>query len=99
MTDKTLKESISAEDLLADFERAIIDEIREGGFFNTEVVDASRRAILNRISDVTRERDQLRDAVNWALGVGDSNFRPPLDGEGRYYWRAELSNRAFGEAK
>lgn len=35
-----------------------------------------------------------KDAVLWALGSPGSDFRARMEGEGPYYWRSELAERA-----
>lgn len=37
--------------------------------------------------------NKLQDAITWALGAGD-DFRPRRDGDGPYWWRKELAERA-----
>lgn len=41
----------------------------------------------------TMERlERLEEAIEWALGY--TSFRPRENGEGAYWWRAELRKRA-----
>lgn len=57
-----------------------------------------RDAMTRQAMKFEADNARLLAAIHWALGVGDSDFRPPNDGEGRYYWRTELRARAFGPA-
>ncbi len=41
--------------------------------------------------------EALEGAIRWALGEGDSNFKPREDGQGPYWWRKELRKRAAME--
>lgn len=52
------------------------------------------------ITGLQEENDQMRAAIKWALGEGDSNFGEHKGNHGGpYWWRKELRERAFGEAK
>lgn len=42
---------------------------------------------------LAEENEKLRSAIEWALGVGDG-FDPRKDGEGAYWWRKGLAERA-----
>lgn len=54
-------------------------------------------ALSVRASAEVPERDTTRillDAINWACGCADEEFRESKEGEGRYWWRNELTSRA-----
>lgn len=54
-----------------------------------EDIKSLRDALARRIA----EGERLREAIEWALGeCGD--FPPRQEGEGAYWWRAELRKRA-----
>jgi hypothetical protein len=46
-----------------------------------------------RVEKLIAERDQLRDAVKWALGES-GGFGPRPKGVGAYWWRKDLRKRA-----
>lgn len=50
--------------------------------------------------EMVAEVARLRAAITWALGEGDSDFGnnlpPARPRRAHYWWRAELSERAFG---
>ena len=50
----------------------------------------SKRAIPDQVQPVVI---RLRLAIEWALGAGE-NFKPCKKGDGPYWWRAELQQRA-----
>lgn len=50
--------------------------------------------VIERLEAAEIGRDNLRSAVLWALGEGD-DFPLRQDGEGAYWWRKELRERAF----
>lgn len=50
--------------------------------------------MIAHIAALTREPNQrLQDAIAWALGAKD-DFQPRQDGDGPYWWRKELAERA-----
>lgn len=48
---------------------------------------------LAEVKRLTEEKEGLEKALNWALGVA-GDFRLREDGEGAYWWRKELAERA-----
>ena len=46
-----------------------------------------------RIEELERECERLRETIFWACGV-NGTFRLRADGEGLYWWRRELRERA-----
>ena len=49
--------------------------------------------VYHPLMDITRERDSLREAIAWALGERDE-FPLREQGQGAFWWRAELRRRA-----
>ena len=50
-------------------------------------------------SDLLAENERLRQAIRWALGEHATDcFRTPRQGDGAYWWRIELRQRAFNPA-
>lgn len=45
------------------------------------------------LTSLIAERDGLEAALNWALGC-KKDFRQRAEGEGAYWWRKELAERA-----
>lgn len=61
--------------------------------FSTADSAEAQLAALRADNEQLRERvGELEAAIVWALGYTD--FRARKDGEGSYYWRKELSERA-----
>jgi hypothetical protein len=42
--------------------------------------------------------ENMADAIEWALGMGKDGFAPRQEGQGAYWWRTELRQRALGLA-
>lgn len=68
----------------------------DGPFNEWEVAYAAWQA---RPQQVTQAPDpevveRLLSAINWACGCSKDDFRSRMDGEGAYWWRAELIARA-----
>lgn len=66
----------------------------------SELVDANRKEFEADVKALERERDDLKAevegllaAANWTLGCNGS-FAPRKDGQGAFWWRAELTRRA-----
>lgn len=48
------------------------------------------------LTTLRAENERLREAISWALG--ETDFRPRKEGEGAYWWRKELRERAALQA-
>lgn len=51
-------------------------------------------ALHNAAPALIAEVERLRAALVWVMGGPGSDFRTRRDGEGAYYWRKELAERA-----
>jgi hypothetical protein len=63
-----------------------------------DVQDIDCLAAADAIAALRARAERAEQAIEWALGEGDSNFRARQDNEGPYYWRHELIERARGTA-
>ena len=52
-----------------------------------------RMDLMGRYNILRKSRDELLEALNWALGAA-GNFKQKPDGAGNYWWRTELRERA-----
>jgi len=48
--------------------------------------------LTKRLKEYKKQIKQLKNAIRWALGY--TNFRARQEGEGQYWWRKELGERA-----
>lgn len=68
------------------------------GFDEMSEANANLRADNERLEAeneaLRKEVERLKSAISWALGEGDSDFRPREIYEGAYWWRTELRRRA-----
>jgi hypothetical protein len=60
--------------------------------------DAARAecvALASRVTEAQAQVARMREAIQWALGEGDSDFADhmPADKAPRFWWRAELRRR------
>jgi hypothetical protein len=51
---------------------------------------------LAKIAAMGMTPENMADAIEWALGMGKDGFAPRQEGQGIYWWRTELRNRALG---
>ena len=68
------------------------DRAGADGMYSTMVNHALR--LERELAEVTKQRDALAEAIQWALGVGEDGFRDRCINEGQYWWRKELRERA-----
>lgn len=70
----------------------VIPELEEINPYMAALLSGFRVALL--ASEASRAR--MESAIRWALGYdeGEPEFMPRQEGEGPYWWRAELRRRA-----
>lgn len=79
-----------------------LNELKAGTFFTKEEYAdhcsetvTKLKELHGHIAALERERDELKAAIYWALGDGDSDFgEHKLDYAPTYWWRTELRKRA-----
>jgi hypothetical protein len=59
-----------------------------------DVALKARAAVDGQIKTSLEREERLLSAINWAQGCGDGEFRERKQGEGAYWWRKELADRA-----
>jgi len=56
-------------------------------------------SLYDELLKLEAENHRLNAAIRWALGGKDSDFRARAEGEGAYWWRKELRERAYAKKR